>query len=108
MLVRSLKHVFVATAALATLVVSPGLDTAPKTGDASAVSGLIAVGEVEAQPRPRPACNLKAFPLVAGVEWVYEARQIPGQAAPKQPPPKPIQPTHVIIKILSVQQRRAS
>lgn len=112
LLVRSLKYVLVATAALAALLVSPRFETIdtsspdPMSGLASvefsSPADLFVVKSAEAQRAPRPACNLKAFPMVAGIEWVYEARAIPGRAPPKQPPPKPVQPEKVTIKILTV------
>ncbi|MCG8418361.1 MAG: hypothetical protein MJE77_10505 [Proteobacteria bacterium] len=89
-MVRTSKPIMVAVTAVATLLVSGNSPISDTTARA------------QAKATPKPACNLRAFPLVPGAEWVYEARELPGLPKPKQPRPKPRQPEKVIIKVLSV------
>lgn len=63
------------------------------------------IGVAHAQPKPKPACGIKALPLIEGTQWVYTPMAPPesiAATARKIAANKPKQPDTVTIKVVSV------
>lgn len=69
----------------------------------AALAVLLTAGPARAQQAAlKPACNIKALPLIQGTEWTFEAVAPPNQPQSQGPLPKPKQPAVVKLKVVSV------